>query len=94
MNTEERFKDIIEKAESKGPQETDEEAAHRIMTCDESELNEGEYVSINGVVVKGEKPKSKVWPIVKKIIKGFFKGLWWVIKFILLLIPRLFKLTK
>jgi len=98
MKVEERFKDIIEQAESKEPQETDEQAFERIMTCDESELKEGEYVEMGGVVIKGEKPKSKVWPVVKKIFKGFFKylfkGLWWIIKNLLLIIPRILGFVK
>lgn len=92
MDVQERFKDAIEQANQ--PKETKEEAVKRIMTCDESELNEGEYVEMGGVVVKGEKPKSKFWPILGKIIKGFFQGLWWLIKNILLLIPRILKLAK
>lgn len=95
------FDDIIEQTQedvetkaAERPQETDEEAYKRIVYGDESELKKGEYVEMGGVVVKGKKPKSKFWPILKKILKGILKGLWWLIKNILLLVPRMFKLMK
>ena len=94
MDVQERFKDIIEQAESKEPTETDEEYIRRILNTDDNELKEGEYVEMGGVVFKGKKPKSKFWPILGKIVKGFFKGLWWLIKNILLLIPRILKLIR
>ena len=104
-HTNEEVDKLIDQVEASVPEETEAETVHRILTCDESELNEGEYVEMDGVVVKGKKPKSKVWivikKILKKILKGFWwvikkilKGIWWVIKSILLIIPRLLGLAK
>ena len=85
MDIQEQFDDV---------RETEEEAVNRILTCDESELKKGEYVEMGGVVIKGEKIKSKFWPIAWKIVKGLFKGLWWLIRKIIFIILRILKLDK